>query len=76
MIKSFKVLEAYSGDAMKGLARIHPDDMKALNLSEGDLIELTGRTTTPARIKAGDKETGSGTTDLYEKTPESPSTKI
>ncbi len=60
MIKSFKVLEAYSGDAMKGLARIHPDDMNALNLSEGDLIELTGRTTTPARIRAADKETGTG----------------
>ena len=58
MQKIFKVLEAYSGDAMKGLARIHPDDMSALNLSEGDLIEITGRKTTPARVRAGDRETG------------------
>ena len=58
MHKIFKVLEAYSGDAMKGLARIHPDDMSALNLSEGDLIEITGRKTTPARVRAGDRETG------------------
>ena len=60
MQKIFKVQEAYSGDAMKGLARIHPDDMTALNLSEGDLIELTGRKTTPARVRAGDREAGRG----------------
>ena len=60
MQKVFKVSEAYSGDAMKGLARIHPDDMEALNLSEGDLVSLKGRSTTPARIRAGDRETGRG----------------
>ena len=43
MQKIFKVQEAYSGDAMKGLARIHPDDMAALNLNEGDLIEIIGK---------------------------------
>ena len=58
MQKVFKVQEAYSGDAMKGLARIHPDDMRAMNLSEGDLIEITGRKTTPARVRAGDREAG------------------
>jgi len=58
MQKIFKVQEAYSGDAMKGLARIHPDDMAALNLSEGDLIEITGKKTTPARVRAGDRENG------------------
>ncbi|MBR0316895.1 MAG: AAA family ATPase, partial [Synergistaceae bacterium] len=58
MQKIFKVSEAYSGDAMKGLARIHPDDMKELNLSEGDLIEITGKKTTSVRIRAGDLETG------------------
>ena len=60
MLKIFKVQEAYSGDAMKGLARIHPDDMQALNLSEGDLISLTGRKTTAARVRSGDRETGQG----------------
>ena len=58
MQKIFKVQEAASGDAMKGLARIHPDDMAALNLSEGDLIEITGKKTTPARVRSGDKEVG------------------
>ena len=58
MQKIFKVQEAYSGDAMKGLARIHPDDMTALNLSEGDLIEITGKKTTSVRVRAGDRENG------------------
>ena len=60
MQKIFKVQEAYSGDAMKGLARIHPDDMASLNLSDGDLIEITGKKTTPARVRAGEKENGRG----------------
>ena len=60
MLKIFKVQEAYSGDALKGLARIHPDDMQALNLSEGDLIFITGKKTTAARVRSGDKETGQG----------------
>ena len=60
MLKTFKVQEAYSGDAMKGLARIHPDDMEELNLNEGDLIEITGKKTTPARIRTGDREVGRG----------------
>ena len=57
---SFKVLEASSGDALKGLARIHPDDLAALSLNEGDLIAITGRKTTPARIRSGDSEIGRG----------------
>ena len=58
MQKIFKVLEAYSGDAMKGLARIHPDDMLEMGLNEGDLVEIIGKKITPARIRAGDWETG------------------
>ena len=57
MNMSFKVQEAYSGDALKGLARLHPDDMLAMNLADGDLIEITGKKTTPARVRAGDHET-------------------
>lgn len=59
-ILEFTVKEAYSGDALKGLGRIHPLDMEALNLHDGDLIELTGKKKTPIRIKSGDKETGRG----------------
>lgn len=60
MQKVFKVQEAYSGDALKGFARIHPEDMKAMNLNEGDLVEITGKKTTPARIRTGDREAGQG----------------
>ena len=60
MQKVLKVSEAYSGDAMKGLARIHPDDMAGLNLTDGDLVLISGRKSTPARIRAGDRETGRG----------------
>ncbi|MBR0070247.1 MAG: AAA family ATPase, partial [Synergistaceae bacterium] len=60
MQKEFIVKEAYSGDALKGLARIHPDDMTEMNLSDGDLIEITGKKITPARIRTGDRETGRG----------------
>ena len=57
---TFKVQEAYSGDALKGTARIHPDDINALGLTEGDLVEITGTKSTPARIRSGDREAGRG----------------
>lgn len=57
---TFKVQEAYSGDALKGLARIHPDDLAALCLTESDLVDITGTKTTPARIRSGDREAGRG----------------
>ena len=60
MQKILKVSEAYSGDAMKGLARIHPDDMAEMNLTDGDLVLISGRKSTPARIRTGDRETGRG----------------
>ena len=60
MQDTFKVQEAYSGDALKGFARLHPDDMIMMNLTEGDLIEITGTKTTPARIRTGDREAGRG----------------
>ncbi len=60
MHKEYKVSEAYSGDAMKGLARIHPDDMAEMNLTDGELVIISGRKSTPARIRTGDRETGRG----------------
>ena len=42
---------------MKGLARIHPRDMAELGLTDGDLVSITGRKTTPVRIRTGDSET-------------------
>ena len=60
MQKILKVQEAYPGDALKGIARLHPDDMAELGLSEGEIIELTGKTTTAARVRAGEPGTGRG----------------
>ena len=60
MQKSLKVQEAYSGDALNGIARIHPDDMSELELNEGDLIEITGKKVTAARVKSGDAASGAG----------------
>lgn len=60
MHNTFKVQEAYSGDALKGLARLHPDDMIMMGLTDGSLIEITGTKTTPARIRTGDREAGRG----------------
>ena len=60
MRKDFKVQESYPGDALKGIARMHPKDMEQLGLSEGALIEITGKRTTAARARAGDPEAGRG----------------
>ncbi len=60
MQKILKVQEAYPGDALKGIVRLHPDDMAELGLSEGEIIELKGKTTTAARVKTGEPETGRG----------------
>jgi transitional endoplasmic reticulum ATPase len=45
-----KVSEAQADDIGKGLARLNPDDIKALNGVLGDVIEITGGRTTVARI--------------------------
>ena len=60
MEQTYKVQEAYSGDALKGIGRIHPDDLAEQGLREGDLVELTGTKTTPVRIRTGDREAGRG----------------
>ncbi len=58
--QTFKVQEAYPGDALKGIARIHPEDIQALGLTEGDLVDITGRKSTPVRIRSGDSEGSAG----------------
>ncbi len=45
-----KVTEALADDVGKGLARLSPDDIKALNGVLGDVVEITGAKTTVARI--------------------------
>ena len=45
-----KVTEALAEDVGKGLARLDPEDMKALNLVLGDVIEISGAKNTVARI--------------------------
>lgn len=48
----FKVKEALSSDALKGTARMDPSDMAVLGLSEGQIIEIEGKQTTVARVRA------------------------
>ncbi len=50
MIMELKVSESLIDDVGKGLARLDPEDMRALNALLGDLIEITGKKKTVARI--------------------------
>jgi hypothetical protein len=45
-----KVAEALAEDVGKGLARLDPEDIKALEGVLGDLIEISGEKKTVARI--------------------------
>ena len=45
-----KVSEALGDDVGKGLARLDPEDIKAINAVLGDVIEITGEKLTVARI--------------------------
>ncbi len=51
-----KVAESVAEDVGKGLARLDPEDMKALNGVLGDLIEIDGEKKTVARITAAFQE--------------------
>lgn len=50
MSVDLKVSEAFADDVGKGLARLNPDDIEALNGLLGDVIEISGERTTVARI--------------------------
>lgn len=60
MQNEYKVSEAYSEDAMRGKARIHPEDLSEMSLTSGEIVLITGKKSTPARIYAGDRETERG----------------
>jgi len=47
---NLKVAEAFIKDAGRGLARIDPADMKLLDAEVGDIIEITGKRTTVAKL--------------------------
>ena len=47
---SLRVAEASSRDTGRTIARIDPDDMKKLDLSIGDVIEVRGTRTTAAKV--------------------------
>ncbi len=49
-IVNLKVSEAFADDIGKGLARLSPEDIKALNGVLGDVIEINGDEVTVARI--------------------------
>ncbi len=45
-----KVAEAFSKDVGRGLARIDPEDMKLLGAEVGDIVEISGKRTTVAKL--------------------------
>jgi transitional endoplasmic reticulum ATPase len=47
---TLRVAEAFSKDVGRGLARIDPEDMKVLGAEVGDIIEITGKRTTVAKL--------------------------
>ncbi len=47
---TLKVAEAFSKDVGRGLARIDPEDMKLLGAEVGDIVEITGKRTTVAKL--------------------------
>ena len=50
IILELKVAEALAEDVGKGLARLDPENIKALNAALGDLIEISGERKTVARM--------------------------
>lgn len=58
---TLKVVEAFTKDVGRGLARIDPADMKLLDADVGDIIEIIGKRTTVAKLIptfAGDRGKG------------------
>jgi transitional endoplasmic reticulum ATPase len=47
---ALKVQEALSKDVGRAIARIDPQDMKDLGLDVGDIVEISGKRKTPAKI--------------------------
>lgn len=47
---ALKVKEVLPKDAGRAIARIDPEDMKALGLEVGDIIEIEGKRKTPAKV--------------------------
>jgi transitional endoplasmic reticulum ATPase len=47
---TLKVAEAFLKDVSRGLARIDPEDMKMLEAEVGDIVEITGKRTTVAKL--------------------------
>ncbi len=47
---TLRVAEAFSKDVGRGLVRIDPEDMKVLGAEVGDIVEITGKRTTVAKL--------------------------
>ena len=57
----FRVAEAPSRDVGRGLVRLHPVDMSALGVETGDVVAITGKRSTAARVmpaQADEREPG------------------
>lgn len=47
---TLKVKEAMSKDVSRAIARVDPEDMKTLGVEAGDIIEVSGKRKTPAKV--------------------------
>ena len=60
-LQPLKILEAYTRDVGKGIARIDYDTMDSLNAVTGDIIRITGKRITVAKclpLSPGDEGKG------------------
>ena len=48
-----KVAEALQNDVGRGIVRLDSIALKKLNLTTGDVVEITGKKTTPAKVWLG-----------------------
>ncbi|MDX2116344.1 MAG: CDC48 family AAA ATPase [Planctomycetota bacterium] len=55
-VARLRVAEALSKDVGRGLARMDPEDLRALGLSVGDVVMLQGKRATPCRAMPAHKE--------------------
>ncbi len=51
-----KVAKAYPNDSGRGIARLDPDTLLKLQLSPGEIIEISGKTSTAAKVWRADRQ--------------------
>ncbi len=53
---TLKVAKAYPADTGRGIARLDPSSLLKLQISPGDVIQITGKKTTVAKVWRADRQ--------------------